>query len=187
MTDFDKLLEDIEAEAKAAGPETVAQLRGFQNQFRLASELLTLRCESNMTQKQLAKAAGIQQADISRIERGEINPTTATVGRLAAAFGVGFGFYRAEGEVARPVEPMTGIQKNLLGDAAGYVIEKGGEIVSRGDSTVKAMAAGKAKSRGASTKAAAKSTSRSSSGAKKPATHVKSAKRSASSRAKPKG
>lgn len=38
-----------------------------------------------MTQAQLADATGVPQAEISRIENGNANPTIETVARLAAA------------------------------------------------------------------------------------------------------
>lgn len=94
MNDFEQLMVDIEAEAQAAGPDVVAQMEAYRDQFRLASEIITLRLEANLTQKELADRSGIQQADISRIERGEIAPTGPTFGKLAHALGVGFGFYK---------------------------------------------------------------------------------------------
>lgn len=42
----------------------------------------------HLTQKQLAEQTGIDQAEISRIERGQANPTTATLGALTRALGV---------------------------------------------------------------------------------------------------
>jgi transcriptional regulator with XRE-family HTH domain len=38
--------------------------------------------------KQLAERSGIDQAEISRIERGQANPTTATLGALTGALGL---------------------------------------------------------------------------------------------------
>ena len=48
---------------------------------------MQLRKQMNVTQKQLATASGINQADISRIERGELNPTVLTVARLLRPLG----------------------------------------------------------------------------------------------------
>lgn len=51
---------------------------------RLLAYQLSLARESvNMTQKQLAKETGIYQADISKIERGNANPSLSTLKRLA--------------------------------------------------------------------------------------------------------
>ena len=87
MDDFDQLMRDIDAEAQAEGPVAVAELAGFDTRFALASELMQLRKRLNITQKQLAEASGINQAEISRIERGDHNPTLLTVGRLLRPLG----------------------------------------------------------------------------------------------------
>jgi transcriptional regulator with XRE-family HTH domain len=49
---------------------------------------LQQRLAVGFTQKELASASGIDQADISRIERGESNPTTETLDALARPLGV---------------------------------------------------------------------------------------------------
>ena len=46
-----------------------------------------LRRQLKMTQEQLAKASGIDQAEISRIERREINPAVLTITRLLHPLG----------------------------------------------------------------------------------------------------
>ena len=46
------------------------------------------REERDMTQKQLAEATGITQADISRLESGTGNPSLRTLKRLAAGMGM---------------------------------------------------------------------------------------------------
>ena len=45
------------------------------------------RKASGLTQVQLASAASVQQAEVSRIERGHANPTVTTLARIAAATG----------------------------------------------------------------------------------------------------
>ena len=40
-----------------------------------------------LTQAQLAQAASVQQADVSRIERGHANPTVSTLARIARSPG----------------------------------------------------------------------------------------------------
>lgn len=55
---------------------------------QLAINLTKARASVGMTQKQLAEATGIYQADISRIERGLANPSLATLKRLAAGMGM---------------------------------------------------------------------------------------------------
>ena len=49
----------------------------------VANALISARAKANMSQSELAKATGIDQADISKIERGIANPSIATLKRLA--------------------------------------------------------------------------------------------------------
>ncbi len=84
-TTFDDFMAEVEAEAQAEGPEAVAELEAFRLHFSLARQLAAQRRAQHLTQKQLAERSGIDQAEISRIERGQANPTTATLGALTGA------------------------------------------------------------------------------------------------------
>ncbi|WP_369826487.1 helix-turn-helix domain-containing protein [Subtercola sp. Z020] len=53
----------------------------------LGSMLAAARKARSLTQPALSELTGIQQAEISRIERGTGNPTAATLLRLADALG----------------------------------------------------------------------------------------------------
>lgn len=88
MTTFDDFIAELEAEARAEGPDAVAELEAFRLHFSLARQLAAQRRALHLTQKQLAEQTGIDQAEISRIERGQANPTTATLGALTRALGV---------------------------------------------------------------------------------------------------
>lgn len=88
MTTFDEFIAELEAEARAEGPEAIAELEAFRLHFSLARQLAAQRRARRLTQKQLAEKTGIDQAEISRIERGQANPTTATLGALTRALGV---------------------------------------------------------------------------------------------------
>ena len=87
-TSFDDFIKELEAEAQAEGPEAIAELEAFRLHFSLARQLAARRRERHLTQKQLAELSGIDQAEISRIERGQANPTTATLGALTRALAV---------------------------------------------------------------------------------------------------
>jgi transcriptional regulator with XRE-family HTH domain len=54
---------------------------------QLGAQLAAARKARGLTQPALSKLSGIQQAEISRIERGAGNPTAATLLRLANALG----------------------------------------------------------------------------------------------------
>jgi DNA-binding XRE family transcriptional regulator len=83
--DFDDLLLDIEREAEEEGPAGVADLRALQFKYQLINTLIQQRRERGLTQQQLADLAGIDQADVSKIERGRKSPTIDTYARLASA------------------------------------------------------------------------------------------------------
>jgi transcriptional regulator with XRE-family HTH domain len=85
--DFDKLMDDIEQEARRGGPKAIAEYAAFGAYYRLAREIFDLRKAAGLTQRQLAARSGVQQADISRIEAGDANPTLATIAGLAYALG----------------------------------------------------------------------------------------------------
>ena len=52
-----------------------------------ASAVASARTMSGLSQKQLAAITGIDQSDISKIERGVANPSIATLERIAGALG----------------------------------------------------------------------------------------------------
>jgi DNA adenine methylase len=56
----------------------------------LGRRVRELRLSLKMTQRDLAEDAGIRQALISQIERGEANPTLDSILRIAAALEVSF-------------------------------------------------------------------------------------------------
>ena len=87
-TSFDDFIQELEAEARAAGPEAIAELEAFRLHFSLARQLAERRRSQKLTQEQLATRSGIDQAEISRIERGQANPTATTLGALTRALGV---------------------------------------------------------------------------------------------------
>jgi len=84
---FSDFMREVEEEAQREGPQAVAELRAFDAHFKLATELILLRRQRGITQRQLSAKSGIQQAEISRIEGGRANPTVSTLSALANALG----------------------------------------------------------------------------------------------------
>lgn len=84
---FEELWQEIQDEAKANGPKAVAELERLQHRYRLGGQLSVLRQHRKMSQSKLAAQTGIDQAEISRIERGAANPTEDTLARLGNALG----------------------------------------------------------------------------------------------------
>ena len=59
----------------------------FERSYGLAVQIAQLREKQSLTQAQLAERTGIDQADISRIERRFHTPTEKTLRRIADALG----------------------------------------------------------------------------------------------------
>ena len=55
---------------------------------RLAARLKQLRVERGWSLDQLASASQVSRATLSRLENGEVSPTTAVLGKLCAAYGL---------------------------------------------------------------------------------------------------
>jgi DNA-binding phage protein len=93
---------ELEAEARTEGPVAVAELEALRLRFWLARQLAAQRRALHLTQ--LAEMTGIDQAEISRIERGQANPTATTLGTVTRALGL----ERAvgAGRIAERREPM---------------------------------------------------------------------------------
>lgn len=53
----------------------------------VANAVLSARAKAGISQKELAAATGIDQSDISKIERGVANPSISTLNRIANALG----------------------------------------------------------------------------------------------------
>ena len=77
---------DIETETIYEDGVTVREEQPTANQAA-ASAVASARALSGMSQKQLAAATGIDQSDISKIERGIANPSVSTLERIAKALG----------------------------------------------------------------------------------------------------
>jgi DNA-binding XRE family transcriptional regulator len=90
-TKFDDYIREVEQRAQDGGPEAVARWEAFNDHFALALEIRALRKEHKLTQTQLAAASGIDQGEISRIERGQTNPTSATLAALLRPLGARVG------------------------------------------------------------------------------------------------
>ena len=74
---------DIEAETVYEEGTLVGQVRLSGNR-EAAEALLKARAAAGVSQKELSVRTGIDQSDISKIERGLANPSVSTLERLAA-------------------------------------------------------------------------------------------------------
>ena len=77
---------DIETETIYQEGETV-RTEAMKANVLVAQAVVSARAASGMSQKQLSQLTGIDQSDISKIERGVSNPSIATLDRIASALG----------------------------------------------------------------------------------------------------
>ena len=66
-------------------PEIREEWDALEPEFAIVQAIIDARKISRLTQKQLSERAGIAQADISRLENGNANPSLSTLKRLASA------------------------------------------------------------------------------------------------------
>jgi transcriptional regulator with XRE-family HTH domain len=70
-----------------------------------AGRLKALRSDAGLTQARLAELAGLHPLAIAKLERGEREPTWATVLAIAKALNVSVSAFVAEGEAASETPP----------------------------------------------------------------------------------
>ena len=63
------------------------EYESLEPEYQVIREMIKAREEKNITQVQLSDMTGISQADISRLENGDANPTVGVLNRIANAFG----------------------------------------------------------------------------------------------------
>lgn len=81
-----RTLNDYLERSGRANSAAVREARAvFDQAYSLARQIVELREKHGLTQVQLSEATGIPQAQISKIERGVISPTSATLAKIAEA------------------------------------------------------------------------------------------------------
>ncbi|MBQ2592792.1 MAG: helix-turn-helix transcriptional regulator [Candidatus Riflebacteria bacterium] len=83
MTSFDEYLNE-----QLKDPEFKKEWDALEPEFTIVQAILDARHKSGLTQKELSEKTGITQADISRLEKGNANPSLRTLRRLAAGMGM---------------------------------------------------------------------------------------------------
>jgi len=66
-------------------PEVRSEWDALEPEFAIIQAMIDARKNAGLTQKQLSERTGIAQADISKMENGDANPSLKTLKRLAAA------------------------------------------------------------------------------------------------------
>ena len=83
MTNFNDFLT-----GQLKDPEFRAEYEALDPEFSIMQAMLDARKSAGLTQAQLAERTGIAQADISKLESGNANPSLKTLQRLAAGMGM---------------------------------------------------------------------------------------------------
>lgn len=83
MTNFKDFLEE-----QLKDPEFKTEWEALQPERAIMQAMIDARKRSGLTQKQLSEKTGIAQADISKMETGNGNPSLRTLQRLAAGMGM---------------------------------------------------------------------------------------------------
>lgn len=83
MTNFNDFLNE-----QLKDPELKAEYDALEPEFSIMQAMIDARKSSGLTQKQLSEKTGIAQADISKLESGNANPSLRTLQRLAAGMGM---------------------------------------------------------------------------------------------------
>ena len=69
-------------------PELVREYEAIQPEMDVIRAIVNARTSQNLTQNELAKRTGINQADISKLENGTRNPSVNLLKRLADGMGM---------------------------------------------------------------------------------------------------
>jgi len=77
-------IEELWAE-QMRDPAFVVVCRELEPEYQVAREVIALRLEKGLTQKQLAERMGTRQSAISRLENASVNPSLAFLQRVAHA------------------------------------------------------------------------------------------------------
>ncbi len=91
------------------------------NDLALGQMLKARRQQRDWTLEQFARASGVSRAMISKIERGEVSPTAATLARLAAGLGTSMAsLFPAPGPAHAPLSRWED-QSDWRDPASGYI------------------------------------------------------------------
>ena len=86
---LDEYIDEYRASADEA---ELAKFDEHEDAFRLANQVLSARRVIGLTQVELASMSGIAQSEISRIERGQGNPTVETLSRVGRSLSLNIQF-----------------------------------------------------------------------------------------------
>jgi DNA-binding XRE family transcriptional regulator len=68
-------------------PELVNEYKALAPEYEIIKQLIDARNEQHLTQKDLAERVGTRQSNISRLERGNYNPSLEFLKKIALGIG----------------------------------------------------------------------------------------------------
>ncbi len=68
-------------------PEFAAEVKKLEPEYQIISQVIKARVEQNMTQEDLARKVGTKQSNISRLEKGNANPSLQFLKKIADSLG----------------------------------------------------------------------------------------------------
>ncbi|MHB1696500.1 MAG: helix-turn-helix domain-containing protein [bacterium] len=74
--------EDVKKEL-LKDPATYKEYKSLEPEYRIISQMIKIRTEQGLTQKELADKIGTRQSNISRLESGEYNPSLEFLKKVA--------------------------------------------------------------------------------------------------------
>ena len=82
MKTWDKVKGDL-----LKDPEFAEEVKRLEPEYQIISQLIRARTEQNMTQEELARKIGTKQGNISRLEKGNANPSLQFLKKVARGLG----------------------------------------------------------------------------------------------------
>ncbi len=82
MTDVNQLLDEAKKD-----PEFLKEYEALEEEFSLASALISARAQADMTQQDVAEKMATSQSYIAKLEGGAVSPTMKALRRYADATG----------------------------------------------------------------------------------------------------
>ena len=87
MSDFQKLLDQALEKVNLTPIDDTPEIEEYDINAEVRDLVISARSAANLTQKQLAQRSGVSQANISKIENGNYQPSLSTLKRIAGALG----------------------------------------------------------------------------------------------------
>jgi DNA-binding XRE family transcriptional regulator len=70
-----------------ASPDLYEEYKALKPEYEIIRQIIQVRAEQNLTQKELADKIGIRQSNISRLESGNYNPSLEFLKKIADGLG----------------------------------------------------------------------------------------------------